>query len=324
LFTAPAIADVPGVIVIQESNGFPGGEEATRLSRQQVSFRGGRLRVFDPTHLWALYVSLGDETVQEASLAAKQYVERPFTYYDKYRQDRIRSLKAQTTEYLRLRDRIDDEEQLLALRNDYRKVGGNPENPGQIEAKLYPYANDTKTVTILVDREPREITVEHLVIRENDKDVAAFDLWVTKDLELPVDLLDFYRELVPFGPEVNEQLAKIEGTLIECQAAVDTGTFHRTFRSKVVEIRLEQPLSDADVRVPPGWEQVDRQQKRGSSADEVTCALDGKLVPKSEARSYRDPRDGRRYHVCDSSERRELIKLLGKGQRPSGGEGGGS
>ena len=35
---APAFADTPtSVVVIQESNGFPGGEEATRLSRQQVS-----------------------------------------------------------------------------------------------------------------------------------------------------------------------------------------------------------------------------------------------------------------------------------------------
>ena len=322
---APAFADTPtSVVVIQESNGFPGGEEATRLSRQQVSVRGDRLRVFDPTHAWALYVSLGESRVREASIGTGEYVEREFAHYEKYRLDRLRTLEQQATEFVRLHQRIDDEAERLALRNDYRKIGGDPEDPGHIEARLLPYPNDTKTVTILVDREPREVTVEHFVIRENDKEKAAFDLWVTKDLELPVDLLDFYRQLVPFGPEVTEQLAQVEGTLIECEARVDTGTFHRTFRSKVHEIRLDQALTDADLTIPAGWTQVDDKPKTAAArAGEVVCALDGETISKAKAVGYRDPRTKVRYYVCDAGERKALVKLLAEGKQPPHGQRGG-
>ena len=57
----------------------------------------------------------------------------------------------------------------------------------------------------------------------------------------------------------------------------------------------------------------------------MTCCLDGRTVSKAKAMSYRDPRTGKRYYVCDGAERRQLLELLAAGkQPPHGAQGGGS
>jgi len=315
--TSAASGQTPAVVLVQESNGFPGGEQATDLTRQKVTIRGERLRVLDPRHMWALFIALSDRTVREAAVHRGEYEERAFDDYERYREDRARSLAAQRREFERLHERAVSPAERRALEEEYRKLGGDPAQPGRVVVRLEE-PGETKSARILVDREPREVTLERFLIRENQKEEPAFDLWVTRDVDLPVNVLAFYRALGPFGEALSEKLSEVPGAVIECTATLDTGTFHRTFRSRVVEVRLSEAVAPEDVAVPPGWEEVDPEAAAAAAEAEavVVCVITGEEIPLADALSFRDPRTRRRYYVAGSDERRELIELLARDEEP--------
>lgn len=310
----------PGkVLIIQESNGFPGGEQATELSRQQVMIMGGRLRVFDQRHGWALYVSLPDRTVREASIPSREYVERPFDYYEKYRADHARSLREQAAEFVRQRERVkDDAKELRALETEYTRIGGDVRSPGAVTARLEQFPQDSRKATILVDREPREVTLDHYRIRENNAVDPVFDLWITRDLRLPVDILAFWRALGTFAPEVSEKLIQVPGVVIECTAVLDTGTFKRRFQSKVLELRTDDPALTPEALTPPGgFKEVQPGDATTvpAQAPRVWSVMSGRMLEPGTEVVFIAP-NRRRYYVADAQERAALIRLLGEGKEP--------
>ncbi|MEZ6187002.1 MAG: hypothetical protein R3F62_18585 [Planctomycetota bacterium] len=270
--------------------------------------------MFDPAHDWALFVSLGDEVVREARVSKGQFEQRPFSHYQKYRDDRVRSLSRQRDQFVQMRERAEGDEG-ERLDREYARIGGDPQEPGRIVAHLEE-SGEERTVALRVDHRLRRVRCRRLVIRENEKEHPAFDLWVTDDLQIPVNLLDYYEQLVPFGPEVSAQLAKVRGTLVECEARVDTGTFHKTYVSRLVELRHEA-VDPAEVHVPASFERVERRDRDEPSADDtVICVMTGEQVARAQAKSWTNPRTLKRYWIKDSRQLRELIKLVGKGGTP--------
>jgi hypothetical protein len=81
--TSPAPAAPESVVLVQESNGFPGGEKSGKTSRQEVAIQGPRLRVLDRRHRWALFIDLDERKVREASVDTKEYTERDFSHYER-------------------------------------------------------------------------------------------------------------------------------------------------------------------------------------------------------------------------------------------------
>ncbi len=316
------------VVVVQDSNGFPGGEQASSgLSRQLVHVLGPRLRVLDQDHGWALYVDTEGRQVREVAIPRREVVTRPFQYFEGYRAKRAEAIAQQAAEFARLRERAgDDRGRVRELERDYTHAGGDPRSPGAIKARLEVFPQDQATATVLIDGAPRELKLLHVKIRENNARDPAFDLWVAPTLQLPVDLLRFWRDLGTFAPEVTAKLAEVPGTPIRCTAVLDTGTFRRTFVSLVHEVRLEQPVSAADVTTPPGLTEVDPDKKpQGPQAGpvRVLCAMTGVELDPSKAVVVNLGR-GRRYHVADRAQEKRLYELLDRGEEPPfGGRGGG-
>lgn len=307
----------PAVVIVQESNGFPGGERATRLAPQRVTVQGPHLRVLDPTHGYALYVDLAQKEVFEVDVSGKEYVHRPFSYYEKYRDQRTQTLADQKNEFVRgLKRREGDVGETRAWKNEYRKIGGDPESPGKLVARLQHYVNESKKITILVDREPKEVRVEHYVIRENQADRPIFDLWVTRDVELPVDLFRFYRELGTFSKPVTDKLLELKGTIVHCDAVLDTGTFFRVFKTRVKEIRHERPTLPPVFTPKPPFKKVDpdakgREGTVGSPTKAaIECAQCGKEIT-GKVTEFREPwGKRRRFPLCGADCRRKLIRKL--------------
>lgn len=315
---APQGPPPPQVLIIQESNGFPGGEQATELSRQKVTIVGDRLRVLDEPHGWALFVSLPERIVQEVSVPNRQYVERTFDYYERYRSDRQKALREQAAEFTQQRARLKDEPaELRGLETEYTRIGGDPRNPGAITARLEHFPQDQRKTTLLVDREQREVTLEHYKVRENNGVDPVFDLWITRDLRLPVDILSFWRALGTFAPEVSAKLQQVPGVVIECNAVLDTGTFKRRFQSRVLELRTDDPaLRPEAVSLPAGFTKVDPgQQEAEADRPQVWCVMTGRLLEPGREVEFVAP-NRRRYHVADAQQRVALIKLLGEGKEP--------
>lgn len=315
-----AAAQTPRVIIVQESNGFPGGEQVTdpaQLARQKLTVIGERLRVLDEQHGWALFVSIPDKKVHEVSVASREYVERSFDFYAKYRDSRAKNLEAMAREFQQARRNLDgprDQNDLRKLIFDYTREGGDPTNPGKIVARTQHFPQDAATTTILVDRVPTQVKLEHVVIRENQAAVPAFDLWVTQDVTVPVDMFTFWRQLGTFAPEVSQALQQVKGTPIRCTALLDTGTFKRRFESRVVEIRTQDPgLTDQDVTLPAGFEPQKEQQGGPGSA---WCAMTGVILGPDQL-GFNVVKAGRTYYAATLQLHKQLsVLLLQKNEKP--------
>jgi hypothetical protein len=323
---APASAQDPAeqgppvgqVLIVQESNGFPGGEQSTELSRQKVTIIGDRLRVLDEAHGWALFVSLPERVVQEASVPNRQYVQRDFAYYEKYRTDRQKALREQAAEFTQQRARLKDNAvEVRSLETEYTRIGGDPRNPGAVTARLEHFPQDQRKAMLLVDREQREVTLEHYKVRENNGVDPVFDLWITRDLRLPVDILAFWRALGTFAPEVSAKLQQIPGIVIECNAVLDTGTFKRRFQSRVLELRTDDPsITPTAVTLPAGFNEIKPGDVPADPAQpQVWCVMTGRMLEPGREVEFVAP-NRRRYHVADAQQRVALIKLLGEGKEP--------
>lgn len=318
LTTLAAAQDGPAksVVLVQESNGFPGGEKARMLSRQKVSVLDGRLRVLDPNNGWALFVSLPERLVREASLVRGEYEERGFEHYERYREDLARSRERAKQQFLRMRERAaGDPAKLAELNEEYRKSGGDPSAPGRLVATLEHKPEDQRRAKLLVDLEPREVTLEHYLVRENQQDHPTLDLWVAPELDLGVDLLAFWQALVPFAPEVSQKLGQIKGGVVSLEATVDTGTFRRSFRSRVLEVRTPtvEKVQPEDLRLPARWKKVD--PKTQPEAESHVCVMSGERLPASELERFQQ-RPGARVYWVKKQLRGELIKLLARKGTP--------
>lgn len=305
------------VVIVQESNGFPGGEQTSRLARQRVAVRGDRLRILDLENQWVMWVDLGAKTVSEGEPVTKQYVERSFDELAKYRDQREKSLASAKDEFLRMKGRVEDEPaELRSLIDAYRRAGGDPDQPGQIVARLQHYPQDQKKTVLIVDDEEREVTLEHYVIRENQADVPIFDLWTTTDVAIPVDVFRFYRQLGAFSAPVSARLQQVEGTIVGCTAVLDNGSLKKTFRSRVLEIRTHEAPTGPLVR-PDGWTvRTDSGEPGATPKDAVTCAMCGKEIARDAAHVFREPWGKRRtFYLCSAQHRRDLVRKLAAERR---------
>lgn len=316
---APALAQAPAsaaprVVIVQESNGFPGGEQVTdpsQLARQKLTVVGERLRVLDEQHGWALFVSIPDRKVHEVSVASREYVERSFDFYAKYRESRAKSLEAMAREFTQAKRNLDgprDQNDLRKLIFDYTREGGDPNNPGKIVARTQTFPQDAATTTILVDRVPTQVKLEHVVIRENQAATPAFDLWITQDVTIPVDMFAFWRQLGTFAPEVSQALLAVKGTPIRCTAVLDTGTFKRRFESRVVEVRTKDPgLTDQDVTLPAGF-QPQKEQVAGGGGRRW-CAMTGVELGPDQL-GFNVEKNGVVYYAANAQLHKQLMQLL--------------
>ncbi len=321
----PGAKPATGAIIIQESNGFPGGEKTNKKAIQKVTVVDGRLRVLDEENRWALFVSIDDKKVQEVSVDSREFVERDFAFYAKYRDGRAKAIQAQAQEYTRERSRLTDQAEIRKLDQDYTREGGDPAHPGQIEGKHQPIPQDQRKATILVDGVPTEVTLDHVLIRENQGAQPVFDLWVTKNVTLPINVFAFWNAIGTFSPEITQAVLKVQGTVIECKAVLDTGTFTRTFESKVLEIRTRDPgLTLADVTLPADrFTKVAGQGVQGPAApdaapEEAISVVTGKPIDLENQVYLRwtNTKTRRDYFVTDAAERARADELAKKGPLP--------
>lgn len=312
---APAARPAGSAIVIQESNGFPGGEKTNKKAVQKVTIVDGRLRVLDEENRWALFVSIDDKKVQEVSVDSREFVERDFAFYAKYRAGRAKAIQDQADEFTREKTRLEEaggkDTQIRELIQEYTREGGDPAKPGSIQGKFQHIPQDTRKTTILVDGVPTEVTLDHILIRENQGARPVFDLWVTKNVQLPINVFAFWNAIGTFSPQITQAVLQVQGTVIECKAVLDTGTFTRTFESKVLEIRTKDPgMTLADVTLPAGrFTKVAGQGVQGPTPDagppeEAISVVTGKPLDPENALSWLNTKTGRLYWVADMAERR--------------------
>lgn len=302
------------LVIIQDSNGFPGGGQVEE-ARQRVFLGEDRLRVLDEQHGWALYVLRDKKLVREASVGDRTFVEKPFSDYQKIRQEREATRTGKVAEYQKEREKAKTD----AARVDLKKTieGMGLREDGKTLARTEHF-NEWRNVSVIVGGVRKELKAEHVIVRENEGP-PVFDLWTVPEMARPEGLYRFYNEIGTFSEPVIAEVMKLPGFPVEISATIDDGNNHKTLHSKVIEIR-DQVTAPADYEIPAGWKQVQPQQTALAPAVATKCAVCGKsIVPGSDDGStlWRNPFDGRPYPVCSDEHRREMIKRVARGDSPA-------
>lgn len=136
-------------------------------------------------------------------------------------------------------------------------------------------------------------------------------------MQLPINVFAFWNAIGTFSPQITAEVLKVQGTVIECKAVLDTGTFTRTFESKVLEIRTKDPgLTLADVTLPTDrFTKVAAQGQQGPAApdagdEEMISVLTGKPVDTDQgAIRLEYPKLGPKVTVwCTDMAERRLVE----------------
>jgi hypothetical protein len=310
LFPRPAAADL---VVYQESNSFPGAENApTKTALQKVAVRGRRLRLLDEQSGWVLIVRLDRGFLWEFDACGKRYVERPLSYYERYRKERGQQRDALRSRY----QACEDERTRAQVKKILDEEGIDPNGRDGVRVE----EGKTETRRLLVDGLATDVVAKNFRIRENDARRAIIDLWVTGDIASEEDLLQFYQEVGTFPDEVAAALRKIEGFPLEVHAMVDSGEFKKVIHSVVREVRTE-PAYDWYFELPEGFSKVESFEEQGGGElidlkppEILQCEFCGRPISDAYAKRYcfNDMwgQPGKRHLTCGTECKVKLIKRL--------------
>jgi hypothetical protein len=305
---SPSIARAD-LVVIQESNGFPGGGHVEE-ARQKVFLGADRLRVLDEEHGWALFVLRDKKVVREASALDRTFVEKPFTDYQKIREGREATRAGQVEEYHKAVEKAKNDAERLELKKTIESMGLREDGKTLARTERF---DEARTYQVVVDGVRKDLRAQHVVVRENEGP-PIFDLWVVAGLAPPESLFKFYQEIGTFSAPVIDEVLKVGGFPVEISATVDDGNNRRTFHTKVVEIR-EEKIDAVDFDVPAEWKQVAAQAQNAPNIQATKCEICGKAIrPGSGDGSFlwRDPFHRTPHPVCSDECRKELIRRLAR------------
>jgi hypothetical protein len=302
LLPASASADW---IIEQQANAAPGSASGS-TGRQEVFAKDNKVLVLDKEHgRWAGLFRLDQGTVYELDLVQNTYFRRPFSWYEEHRarrdaerRDALERLQREKDP--RVRAQLEERMAELGLRTD-----------GQVIATLERTGEKKQLGQWLG---------EHVLIRENG--VVIFDLWVTQDLARPTPLIQLYREIGLFSPEVVAQTEALQGFPLVINARIDVGgPFAADHQALVLRAREVEEIDDGTFEIPNGFREVEP-PKPGSAPptapttpsdeDTVTCEACGRQVKEKQALYFRDPLDGFKPHpVCSARCRIERARRRG-------------
>ena len=291
----------PGVEWVVRSDGFPGTRAGSTPSTQLLSARGPRLRILDPAQARVVYLDLESERWIEGLPQDQSYAVTPFAEV-RARRDRELANRARTrAQLIRRRARLvdrDDPAAVRALDREAARAGirldGEPDH-----VRLERFPQDDRAATLIVDGRPRQVTLQRYQIRVNQAAQPACELWVTADLELPLDLLTFYRAAGLFHPGVAARLDEIPGVVVEAVVRLQQGALAREVSTEVLRVRTQPTVRDADLTPPTAW------RERAAEPDPAVerCASCGvELAPGAPRYGF----EGRSY--CSSAHRQAAVR----------------
>jgi hypothetical protein len=305
------------LVILQESNGFPGAQEGDS-ARQKVMIAEDRMKVLDQAHGWALYVRLDNKKVDEAWALERGYIEKPLSFYAHIRDDREKKRAEHLAEYKKQIERAKDDSERRMLKQELEKMGLRED--GTTKARIEPFPDEKKKVTLIVDNKQQEVELEHYKVRENEGEHEIFDVWVAPSIPRPVSIFTFYKEIGTFSDPVVAEVMKLPGFPVEIAARVDDGNNAKVLHSKVHEIRNEG-VAAVEYDLPAGWAPIpEKPTGPQPAAKQVPCAICGKLCTPGEggASTFISPFTREAFPVCSDEHRAQIIhKLAPKSQDKS-------
>jgi hypothetical protein len=245
-----------------------------------------------------VYLGLHERRWQEAYPTSRRYREHPLEELEARRDREARRRQRQAAQLRRQRQRLLDRGEHAAARELEREISAAglrlDAQPDRVRLEHFP--QDRRQVEWVVDGQARSVTVEHYQVRVNQAAKPAVELWVTRDVELPVRLLDFYRAMNLFQAGVADRLEDVPGVVVEATLRVQQGALTRDLTTRVLRVRTDPPLREADLRLPPGWEAIREDATAGEP--QGGCPVCG-----APADGYRF---GRRA-FCSSAHRRQYM-----------------
>jgi hypothetical protein len=304
------------LVLIQDSNGFPGSGDAEEVARQKVTIGSEKLKVLDEHHGWALFVRLDEKKVREAWSTEKSFVEKPLSFYEGIRNARENTRREKVAEFKKAIDAAKTEQEKRQLKADLDRMGLREDL--DTVARVDHFADDAKKMSVVVNNEKKDWKVEHYVVRENEGP-PIFDLWIAPGIGRPDSVFKFYREIGTFSPQVVAKVMSLDGFPLEVTATVDDGNNKKTLHSRILEIRDEK-TDPVEYDMPAGWKLVEGRTSPLAPVAKMKCAICGKeCAPGSGDGSFlwRHPYTGQKYPVCSEKCRHDIIQKFTSEQRPA-------
>lgn len=288
------------VVIKAESNGFPGAR-STDDAVITMSIKQNAMRIVNPIHFHVVTIRLDRDKFWEMSAYKKEYVEKSIASFDKYRLKREQAIKDQIAEYHKLKDSDLKERALRSLKNAGVRLDG------KIIAKSV-RSKKTKTFTVMVDGRTRKLKCYQLLIYENEALKPSFELWLSPDLDIEANVLQFYR-LGTFSKAVLGELKKVKDFPVYIQALVDTGSAKKTIHSTIQSIENER-VPGWHMIVPKGFKTVKTLKEKAPAGPKVYCAECRKHIPDTtKGETWKKPGlNTTRYFFCNSACRKAFIR----------------
>ena len=307
---APARADL---IVLQESNGFPGAPD-DGAARQKVAIASEKLKVLDDQHGWALLVRLDQKVVREANAAERTFVEKPFADFAKIRQDREATRKERIASYRKELETARTDGERAELKKALDRSGLRED--GQTLARTETFPEDARTVKLVVNGLQKDLKVEHWKVRENESADPIFDVWLAPGLARPESVFKFYREIGTFSDAVVEKVMSLPGFPVEITAVLDNGNNKKTLHSRVFEVR-DEAVESIEYEIPAGWKLVQPKDQKGGPRQTAACEICGRTFELGEGEGgvWTNPFTRTKHPFCSGECRSTVIQRQAAAQR---------
>jgi hypothetical protein len=312
LFSSVLVASAD-VVVVAESNGFPGASAAND-ALLRIAMKKSAMRIINSTQYHVVTVDIENDRFVEFSAYYKAYEVKTVKSFDKYRVAREKTQAEAIKAYHTMKNPEEKKRALRELRNDGIELNGI------IVAKTI-RGKEVKEFKIRVGGVMKTVKCTRIMIRENNSLQPSFDMWVTKDLTVEEKFLRFY-ELGTFSKPVIAELKKVQEFPVRIEALVDTGAVKKRIHYQVKSIEHEN-VPDWGMTAPKSFKQVTNLNKYVKAQDSLQgagkaegptliCKVCGKMIPViSKAESYDRKsanKKNKRYWFCNSVCRKQFIK----------------
>jgi YHS domain-containing protein len=277
------------MIIEQQSNGIP-GSEGDKISRQRILLEKGRLKFIDSATGRYSIASLGKKVFWIVDPTLHEYVEKPFSYFEKLRQEKEEDRRRGLEELKKIKDLREREE--LARRSGIR-----------LDGKVLAEIEKTGEASSILGYEAK-----HWILKENG--IILFNLWWTDQIPRPDDLFAFYEQLGAFGDEIVKKSREIQGFPLKLKVFIDLGAVRSEIESEVLKI-TECPIPASEFDLPDGLRKVEEFGKKAAEKRKTACPICGKAVnPSRTAPNLIFRWKGRTHFFCSAECKKKYIRKL--------------
>lgn len=286
-----------GLVIEQLCDGFPGTKQKKK-TRQRVIIQGDRIFMDNLDAPFMCIVRGDKKLIWEIDVKEQIYNERSFSYFKKIKKDKD-TIRAQAVkDFSKIKD-------LQKRATEAAKIGILVGKDGSIAKEAV-----SRTEVTGEEKEINGFKCYRVKIYEDLR--VVLDMWLTKKLESPKSLMDFYKKLGCFADTVVAEMEKIKDFPVVLNAELDFGSVTHRVECEIVKVEKKK-IEDKRFELPKGPVLAKKITDKGVIyVQKRICPVCGKEVDPNAEATVRFVRKNVIYFFCNRECHQKFVKLLAK------------